>query len=416
MEQTTGLKNLLPIGRNQWLVYISCLMVFAGFSCSRALISIGVIGLIITGLLTSDIRQLSSEYMRRPAFYLNALFFIVILLSGINSADKTQWHTFLQIKIPFLILPFAFCAFTFFDRAFLNKILLAFVSCMLISAACVMANYALHYADINEHILMGSVIPVPFSHIRYTLMLVFSFFAVLWLWEQRIIAHRYILLIPSLFFFVVVHILSSRSGWLALYVGLLFYFFKYVYQTRMYFMGLLMLAAIILVPFLSYQFIPSFHNKIAYMKYSTEQYSAGHVDDMSDAMRLTSWRVGMEIIHRHPWTGVGVGDLLAESKKVSKELFPNIKNDEDRKMPHNEFIWIWAASGIIGLLAYCVAFFFPLISGIRYRNWLFVMLYVIFFTSFLTEPSIEEQIGSTFYLVFLLIFLAHFNYRPAAHD
>ena len=398
------------------MVYISCLMVFAGFSCSRALISIGVMGLIITGLLATDIKQTSAVYLRRPAFYLNAIFFLVILLSGINSDDKAQWDTFLRIKIPFLILPFTFCAFTFFDRTFFNKLLFAFVSCMLVSAACVMINYSLHYADINEQILSGSVIPVPFSHIRYTLMLVFAFFAVSWLWEQRIIERRYILLIPALFFFVVVHILSSRSGWLALYVGLLFYFFKYVYQSRRYFIGLSMLTAIILIPFLSYQFIPSFHNKIDYMKYTTGQYSAGQVDDMSDAMRLTSWRVGMEIIHRHPWTGVGVGNLLVESKKVSKELFPNIKNDDDRKMPHNEFIWIWAAAGIFGLLGYCVAFFFPFISGLHYRNWLFAMLYIIFFTSFLTEPSIEEQIGSIFYLVFLLIFLAHFNYRPAAHD
>ena len=398
------------------MVYLSCLLVFAGFSTSRLVISLGVIGLIAGGLLSGDFRQTFATYLKRPAYYINTLFFLVILLSGINSADRHQWLTFLQIKIPFLLLPIAFCGYSFFDRAFLNKLLLLFTACMFVSATCVMINYALHYEDINLHILSGSVIPVPFSHIRYTLLLVFTFFALLWLWEQRIIAQRTILLAFAFFFFVVIHVLSSRSGWLALYAGLLFYFTVYIYRTRRYIIGSLMLVAIISIPILLYHLIPSFHNKVAYMKYSFEEYRAGHLDDMSDAMRINSWIVGVDIIRRHPLTGVGVGSLVTESKETSRRLFPSVKKDEDRKMPHNEFIWIWAATGIFGLLAYCTAFFFPLISSLKHRHWLFAMLYVIFFTSFLSEPSIEEQIGSVFYLVFLLIFLTHFNYRAEVNE
>ena len=398
------------------MVYISCLMVFAGFSFSRLVISLGVIGLIAGGLLTSDVRQTFATYLRRPTYYIQTIFFLVILLSGINSTDRHQWLTFLQIKIPFLLLPLAFCGYNFFDKAFLNKLLLLFITCMFISASCVMIYYLLHYEEINRHILMGSIIPVPFSHIRYTLLLVFAFFALIWLWQESFIKPRSILLFFALLFFVIIHMLSSRSGWLALYVGMLFYFVVYIYRSRRYMIGMAMLAAIITIPFLLYQLIPSFHNKVFYMKYTIDLYREGHIDDMSDAMRFSSWRVGTEIIHRHPWTGVGVGSLLTESKKVSKELFPNIKNDEDRKMPHNEFIWIWAATGIFGLLAYCIALFYPLIASFGQRHWLFMMLYIIFVTSFLTEPSIEEQIGSVFYLLFLLIFLTHFNYRPEVHE
>ena len=416
MEQTTGFKNLLPVSRNQWMVYISCLMGFVGFSCSRLVISLGVIGLIISGILITDIRQTFATYLRRPAFYINSLFFLVILLSGINSTDRGQWLNFLRIKISFLILPLAFCGYTFFDRAFFNKLLFVFAFCMFISAIGVMVNYGLHYEEINIRISSGGVIPVPFSHIRYTLMLVFSFFCLLWLWEQRVISRRHLLLVPAFFFFVVIHILSSRSAWLALYAGLLFYFIVYIYRSRKYLIGVLMLSAVAALPFLSYQLIPSFHNKIDYMRYTAGQYKEGHLDDMGDAMRLSSWHVGIEIIRRHPWAGTGVGDLLKESKAVSHELFPSIKNDDDRKMPHNEFIWVWAATGLFGFLAYCVAFFYPLLSHLLRKNWLFIMLYVIFFSSFLTEPSIEEQIGSTFYLVFLLIFLAHFSYHEAAHE
>lgn len=398
------------------MVYISCLMVFAGFSCSRLVISLGVIGLIISGMLAINIRQTAATYIHRPAFYINILFFLVILLSGINSDNTAMWLNFLRIKIPFLILPFAFCGFTFFDRAFLNKLLFAFVVCMSVSAGFVMVRYALNYEEINHYILSGSSIPVPFSHIRYTLLLVFSFFSLIWLWEQRIFKNHLILLILALFFFIVIHILSSRSGWLALYVGLLLYFFVYISRSRKYAVGAAMLAVLFALPFILYQLIPSFHNKITYMRYTTSQLSEGHSDGMSDAMRINSWKVGVEIIRHYPLTGTGVGDLQQVSKEYSRSMFPNLLNDDDRKMPHNEFIWIWAASGVFGFLAYCIAFFYPFLVNFRQKNWLFAILFLLFFSSFLTEPSIEEQVGSTFYLVFLLIFLAHFYHRPAAHE
>ena len=406
----------MPTGRNKWIVYLSCLLVFAGFCFSRLLISLGVIGLIAGGLLSSDIRQTISIYFRTPVFYINTLFFLVILFSGINSSDTSLWLNFLRIKVPFLILPFAFCGYRVFDRAFFSKILFVFVTCMIISASAVMINYALHYDDINQHILSGSVIPVPFSHIRYTLLLVFSFFSLIWLWEESNVRWRFVFLIFALYLFIIIHVLSSRSGWMTLYLGLLLYFFVYIYRSRRFAVGVVMVALLVALPFILYQALPSLHNKIAYMRYTINQYREGHMDGMSDAMRIASWQTGMEIIRRHPYTGTGVGDLQSESKSVSKELFPHMQNEDDRKMPHNEFIWIWAGTGVFGFIAYCLAFFYPFLANFRRENWLFGILFLIFFASFLTEPSIEEQIGSTFYLVFLLIFLAHFHLSPTRNE
>ena len=416
MEQNTGLKKLLPIGRDQWIVYILCLAVFAGFSSFRPVISIGVIGLIVFGLLSADIKSTFTTYFNRPAFYLNVFFFLVILISVFFSENKILGLTFLQIKLPFLFLPLAFCGYNFLDRAFFNKLLFAFAAVMTISALAVMGNYILHFDTINQHIISGGIIPTPFSHIRYTLLLVFAFFCLIWLWEERIIQRRFLLLIPAVFIFAVVHILSSRSGWVALYIGLLLYLASYIIRYRKYFAGALMLGVILVLPLIFYQFVPSFHYKIDYMRWSQGQYREGHIDDMSDAMRMASWQTGIEIIKRRPYTGVGAGDMLSESKKISKELFPAMRNEEDRKMPHNEFIWIWAAAGVFGLIAYCIAFFYPFVTNFRHRNWLFATLFIIFLTSFVTEAPLEEQIGSTFYLLFLLIFLTHFNYSPAAND
>ncbi|MBS1685303.1 MAG: O-antigen ligase family protein [Bacteroidetes bacterium] len=414
MQQKTVIHTVLPEGRDQWIVYLLCLSVFAGFSLSRAMISIGVIGLIGYGLLAFDIRRTLRVYFSRPAYYINVLFLLTILLSGINSDNKQLWETFVQIKLPFLFLPIAFCAFPFFDTSFFHKLLIAFCAMMVLSAAAVMVHYVLHYEAITQSIKWGGIIPTPFSHIRYTLLLVFAFFCLLRLWEQRV-APAIVLWSPAIFLFIVIHVLSSRSGWIALYAGLLIYAAAYIIRTHRCTIGLAIALCTILAPFALYHLIPSFQSKIDYMRWTAGEVAAGRIDNMSDAMRIASWRTGIEIIRRHPLTGVGAGDLLAESKAVSHELFPSIVNEDDRKMPHNEFLWIWAATGIFGLLAYLIAFIYPFVRALRIGSWLMGLLFVIFLSAFLTEAPLEEQIGSVFYLLFLLIFLSHSSYS-AAHD
>ena len=416
MEQTAGIKNFLPKNRSEWLVYLFCTMVFVGFSCSRLLISLGVIGLCVWGVYLQGFKAVWNTYKASPTYWVSALFFIVIVLSGFNSTDHSSWLNFVRIKLPFLFLPLGFCGYRFIDRPLFNKILLCFSVCMLLSAVGVMGNYLLHFATINESIRSGQTIPVPFSHIRYTLLLVFTFFCLLWLWEQRSEVYGHWLLLPALCVFILIHILSSRSGWVALYVGLVFYLLQFMYYHRRYAVGLLLLVLVALAPYYLYRVIPSFQNKVDYMHYSFGESEKGHIDDNSDGMRIASWQVGIEIIERHPVFGTGVGDLQAVSKEVSKELFPNIKNDDDRKMPHNEWLWIWAATGIFGLIGYCIAFFYPFVSNLKQRNWLFVILHLIFITSFVSEYSLEEQIGSTFYLLFLLLFLSHFSTQQVSHD
>ncbi len=408
MEQTPTIKKLLPATRSEWIVYLLYLLVFIGFSTLRLIISISVIALIAYGLFSSDIRRTLKTYFSRPSYWLLSLYFLVILFSGINSDNKPQWLAFLQLKLPYLLLPIAFCGLPKINRELLYKILLAFTGCMFLSAMAVMFNYWLHYPEIKQMIIEGSHIPTPYSHIRYTLLLVFTFFSCLWLWEQGESKHRHLLLIPAAALFIVIHVLSSRSGWVALYAGLLFYMPAFIYRSRQYVLGLSLIALIVISPYVLYHYVESFKTKIDYMHYALSPEVNLPIEKSSDGMRQASWRTGVELIKRNTLWGVGVGDLLAESKSVSRELFPNIASDEARKMPHNEFIWIWAATGVFGFLAYCIAFFFPLVTFIK-RSWLFVVLHIIFFTSFMTEPSLEEQIGTTFYLLFLLIFLHHFS-------
>ena len=305
-------------------------------------------------------------------------------------------------------MPLAFCAYTGLDRKFLSQILLGFASVMLVSGGIVMINYGLHYEAINNSILMGSSIPVPYSHIRYTLLLVFAFFSLLWLAERQFLGSRVLWYMLAIIPFLIIHILSSRSGWLALYLGTIYYVGYMVITQRRHLLGAGLAALIIIAPISLFYLIPSFHNKINYMNYAYDQSQAdAHIIQYnSDGLRTTSWHTGLIIVKDNFWTGTGVGDLEKVSKETTARFFPYITLAENRKMPHNQFIWIAAAAGIFGLIGYCIAFFYPLMSEGRRQIWLFAVLYVIFGSSFISEYCLEEQIGSIFYLLFLMLLLA----------
>ena len=142
------------------------------------------------------------------------------------------------------------------------------------------------------------------------------------------------------------------------------------------------------------------------MKYDYYMYNKGEGELYADSGRLVSIKVGLDIARRYPWFGVGAGNLKAEVKRVFAEDYPGF---EEAHMPHNQFLFVAAGSGIIGLLIFLFAFFFPLFYKKNYRHTLFLGFYSIIFVAFMIEHSIENSIGVGFYVFFLSLLLSHLN-------
>ena len=139
-----------------------------------------------------------------------------------------------------------------------------------------------------------------------------------------------------------------------------------------------------------------------------EWYKEGKINDRSDAMRLVSMKIGLQIWRENPVLGVGAGDLETETNKIYNKSYPDVSIDK-RRSPHNQFIWVLASTGILGLALFLTAFFFPLLSQGYYKYGLIVILHLMLFSSFFTEDTLEEQMGSGFYLIFLLILMNYFK-------
>ncbi|MES2622414.1 MAG: O-antigen ligase family protein [Bacteroidota bacterium] len=287
-----------------------------------------------------------------------------------------------------------------------------FIFTFFASTSVVLANYFLNYEFINESFLRGNGIPMPYSHIRYTLMLTFALFAAVYLWSTKIYlinaAEKWLQLFFIVFSFLSLHVLAVRSALLALYISLLLVVIQYAVVRKKFLQSVGILAGLSIVLFIAIEYVPSLHNKLGFMNYDRIMYEKGQVKNLTDGIRIASIKGALEIAKENFWLGIGAGDLRNEMNNFYNQHYPEIPAS-DHKLPHNQFVWILATTGISGLLFFLFAFFFPFFYKGNYKHWLFVVFHLILFSSFITEATLEEQMGTAFYLIFLLLLMNHFK-------
>lgn len=339
-----------------------------------------------------------------PVYWAVMIPFFVVLLTAFWSADLDYTFERLRIKLPFLLLPFAFVSMPKFREGELFVVLYFLVLVMFVACLYVGWNYLNHFDAVNEMIGKGKPMPTPSNHIRFSLMLGLAILAgatmyyhgffFRYAWEKTLVAGI------TIFLFAFLHILSVRSGLLVLYLAILFLAFRYVYLTRRFAVGAMVAFCLFSLPVIAYQMVPSFKTKINYAHWDFMQYLQGKGTHYSDSERLTSVEVGLKIGNEHPLLGVGAGDLKKEVKKVYASEYTGISYP---KMPHNQFVSLYAGAGLLGLCAFLVGFFFPLFYQKNYLNPIFFAFHIMIFFSFMMENTIENNFGVSLYLLFLLL-------------
>jgi O-antigen ligase len=318
-----------------------------------------------------------------------------------------MWIMWTIVKLPFLLLPIAFILFDDFSEKLIRMLFRLFVAIMVLSMLVVLVRYALHFQDINQSLLTGGRMPVPYSHIRYSLLLTVAFFVSVWLYQNDGKQKHYLLVL--FFLFSAIHIISVRSGLLSLYVGLLFLLLYFMLLKQQWKNSIVAVVILFFLLIVAYKTIPSLQNRIGFMRYDISQWQQGNIDGNSDAMRIASIVNGYKLWQQNPWLGVGAGDVLVESKQLEQITFPNIHQETSLKMPHNEILWTACVLGVLGVLLFFVAWLLPVFFIANQLNWLYGAIQLVFFVSFMVEYTLEEQIGGTFFVLFQLLFYKWFS-------
>ena len=400
-QNNRGLTEALLIG---WVgVYL------IGLVCSKAILSVGIVGLALTAIAYGWRTSwgASDSYRRVKPFLFPVIIFLLTLLSGINSDNLHVWSQFVAKKAPFLVLPFAFfMARNHFAKRFYDY-LLGFVIIVGVVALGVIGNYILNFDDLNQAIGKGQSITTPIDHAEFSIYIAFAAICSLFMYleDKRVIrlASQTTLLLTAIFLTIVLHILAVRSGLAVFYSVLLFVGGYHFYSTQRYKLLLGFMVGIFLFPMIAIKTIPSLNKKMSYAKWDINQYKKGQGLNYSDSERIFSLQAGWAIFQSSPLIGVGIGDL----KEKCQEAYAARQYPELQHYPHNQYLFTLAAMGILGFLLYSIALLGPLWFTKGIYNPYFISLHAVLFISALVENTLERTFSIGFYLFFVLLSLCH---------
>lgn len=165
----------------------------------------------------------------------------------------------LRVKSPLLALPLIVSSAIPFSRKMFLWILHAFIlSVFVASIICFIVYLSGKFMDIRD-------ISIFISHIRFSLLICFSFFCCLyWLFtkEKSLIRYRIVYLVIALWFLVFLFVLESFTGISILLIVSVFYLVKFLLRVKKPLVKMLVIIVLIAIPLIIFQNFRSVYNEI----------------------------------------------------------------------------------------------------------------------------------------------------------
>lgn len=334
-----------------------------------------------------------------PRFNIIAILFIAYmglsLISVLYSNNQAEAWQKILLKLPLLFIP----SFILLKKQQQIKWYLGFemiyVSMTTIIAMLSVINYYMQKEALDFMVLQNKPIPViaDIYHIEYSVLLALSILIciyrlVFYYWRPGF--WQYIYLAGLVIGVYAIHIMSVRTGLLTLYSGLLALAISYVLKYRRYKLVIYSVLAGVLFLGLSYQFSESFRNRIKLTKQDV-----GVLFEQKDrnwhsvSMRVEAFTTGLQLLKKHFFIGVGIGDV---GEEVQKQYVINNSNLElvNRKKPHHQFLENALQSGVLSPVMLLLILILPLLIK-KYRNPLLVATMVALFAAMQFESILERQ-------------------------
>ncbi len=136
----------------------------------------------------------------------------------------------------------------------------------------------------------------------------------------------------------------------------------------------------------------------------------GNPSGQSLTQRIEHLKTGWHIFKDNPVLGIGTGDVddyFKHQYRLDKSpLLP-----EFRHRSHNQYLTFMISFGLIGFIIFLLAWFMPAIRKQGFKNYFFLIFFVIASLSMLSEDSFETLTGSAFIATFYSLFLWGTNHK-----
>lgn len=383
-------------------IFTIILLMSGSLFVSRALLSVSMILFVLLATVHPQVMQQFRRF-RRSVFLVSitGLFFIPFI-SGWWSEDLDEWSEVLVVKLPFLLLPFAFAGQWRLRQEQWRWIALSFILFTILACCQSLLQYFSQMSRIHEGYLRAKTIPTPLGddHVRFSWLVCVAVMTAVMLVEKTA-GKSMRWLIPVIIFLVVyLHVLSARTGLAMVYLFVFCYaIYRLRYNIRISFF---IIAALFVILLAGRVCFPTFQNRIRYNLYDLSfvmknEYRSG----TSDGNRVASLKAGWALLREHPVAGVGAGDIWRETGVWYDEHVKGIK-ETDKLFPSNEWLVHGCMAGWPGIILFSCIIFLPFfIKNISYR-FFWVMFHLLAILTFLVETSLETQYGIFIYIFFSL--------------
>jgi O-antigen ligase len=350
--------------------------------------------------------QYFSNFIKNYSYSALTVPLFLVLISGLWSENLPYWLSRVQLRLPFCLLPFAFCFLPPLSKKHFYSLLLFFQIVISVNILLVLTNYGLHFKAITDNLGQGKAMPFLKEHITFSIMAAFGCIIgcsreihfPLKISDTRQINFPTTL---SIFIFIGLHIIAVRTGLIALYICLILRGILFIFQSKKYLLGGVGLLILTSIPLLSYCFLPSFQQRVNYAIWDLQQFKSGDPMAKSDSERIISLNIGKQIFLENKILGVGYGDVEQEMNRLYAQNYPTLKT----KLPHNQWLLTAMGMGIVGLILSLISFVIPLIVRRRFQWFTFLSLQIMVFVFCMTDIPFETSFSLSFFTFFTCLFL-----------
>ncbi len=341
--------------------------------------------------------------------YIFISFFVIHALGYFFSINKAEALSSIEIKLPFIFLPFLIFTSNF-NELRLKKIVISFVSgCMILAFTCLFrATYLYYTMDLNA-----------FFYSEFTYFLHPSYFAMYFVFAQLIVmlyyktwlSHlKYLKLkigFISLVFIVCVFLASSKMGIITAFLILPATLFVLLINRGYKKLMIIFLIGLVAITGVAYKIFPlPFQRLQTAFTVSTSSQSIDLTATESTAVRILIWNQAIDIIKDNFVFGTTPGD--ANDALYQSYQKNGLTGAIKKKLnAHNQFLQTFIGSGILGFILLFLLTFGAIIFGFLKRNYALVLFSSLIALNFLVESMLQAQAGFIFFVFFLCFLLQY---------
>ncbi len=402
-------KSMLNKLQNDWrrhIIFLFAGLMLASLFLPRAFLTISVSGFVVMSLADRNFFQYIRRFLSSPLLWGMSLLFLIPLLTGLWSDDTEKWLEMVRIKLPLLVLPLAFAGAVNLSARQWEGLAILFVLLVIAGTIWSVFYYVQEMHTVNEGYLKAKAMLTPLKNdrIRFSWLVAVAVLTSGWLVYQKIETKKAAaisLFVIAIWLAIYLHLLAVRTGLFSFYLAMILAAFWLIIKKVKWQYGLMLLFFVFLLPVLAYFFIPTFQNRVKYIRYDAGYFHKAHyLPGGNDAVRVISLRAGWSVMLQNPLKGTGFGDVPAAVNEWYRINYPEMQ-EQDKVYPASEWLMYGAGAGLPGFIVFTVCMLIPFLTRVRHQlPWGILNVAAAF--SFLFDIGLEVQFGVFIYAFIVL--------------